>query len=174
MASPCSGLSGSIDSTTPIGIVEVLATAAGIFQINLKGTTGPVRAPSGELTESALSRRALQQLNEYLHGQRREFDLPIDWSVVKDFQKKVLEAALLIPFGKLMTYGQLATAMGNSAASRAIGGAMGHNPLPLLIPCHRVVAADGRLTGYSAADGIRTKCWLLELEGHRVTGERLV
>ena len=93
---------------------------------------------------------------------------------MKPFQTKVLKRTLAIPFGQVLTYGQLATELDNPAASRAVGGALAHNPIPIIIPCHRVVAANGRLTGFSAAEGIRTKQWLLELEGRRVVGEKLV
>jgi methylated-DNA-[protein]-cysteine S-methyltransferase len=173
MASPAPGLTCSIDNSTPIGIVEVYATQAGVFQVNLKGRLASAAEPTHGLPESDLSRQALMQIAEYLAHERREFDVILDFSAVRAFQRLALEAARRIPFGKVVTYGELANQMGNSSASRAIGGAMGHNPIPILIPCHRVVAADGRLTGYSAADGIRTKQWLLELEGHRIVREKL-
>jgi methylated-DNA-[protein]-cysteine S-methyltransferase len=173
MASPASGLTCSTDNSTPIGIVEVFATQAGVFQVSLKGHSASAANQTHLLTESDLSRQALEQIISYLAGKRREFDVMIDLSAVRVFQRQALEAARRIPFGKVVTYGELAGEMGNASASRAIGGAMGHNPIPILIPCHRVVAADGRLTGYSAADGIRTKQWLLELEGHRIVREKL-
>ena len=89
------------------------------------------------------------------------------------FQREVLQLTLEIPFGEVRTYGELARTLGKSAASRAVGGALARNPLPLLIPCHRVVAATGALTGYSAASGIATKAWLLELEGHKIVSQKL-
>ncbi len=172
MASPASALTCSKDNSTAIGIVEVFATSAGVFQVNLKGRFSAAD-PTNILPESDLSRQALDQIGEYLAGKRREFEVTLDLSAVRPFQRQALEAARHIPFGKVVTYGELAGEIGNCSASRAIGRAMGHNPIPILIPFHRVVAADGRLTGYSAADGIRTKQWLLELEGHRVVREKL-
>ena len=123
---------------------------------------------------SGLAQQTLQQLLEYLAGKRRSFDVPIDWTCMKPFQIKVLERTAAIPYGQALTYGQLAAELNHPAASRAVGGALARNPIPIIIPCHRVVASNGRLTGFSAAEGIRTKQWLLELEGRQVVGEKLV
>jgi len=86
----------------------------------------------------------------------------------------VLDLTRQIAFGEVLTYGEIARRLGKPAASRAVGAALGRNPMPLLIPCHRVVAANRSLTGYSAADGIKTKAWLLTLEGGKVVGQKLV
>jgi methylated-DNA-[protein]-cysteine S-methyltransferase len=158
--------------SSPIGIIEVLASNVGLSQVNLLGLHGS--SSEFSLPESDLTRQALRQILEYLDGKRRVFDLLIDWAGLTLFHREVLTCTMAIAFGEVRTYGQLAQALGKpAAASRAIGGAMARNPLPIVIPCHRVVAADGRLTGYSAADGIQTKRWLLELEGHQVVGEKL-
>jgi methylated-DNA-[protein]-cysteine S-methyltransferase len=116
---------------------------------------------------------ASRQLNEYLAHKRTQFDLPLDWSEIRGFQRDVLELTYLIPFGTVLTYGEIARRLGKPAACRAVGAALGRNPLPIFIPCHRVVAANGALTGYSAAEGIRTKAWLLTLEGQRVVNSKL-
>ena len=157
---------------TSIGTIEVEASSVGLCRINLLGLHGVPSTQS--LPESDLTRQALAQIFEYLEGKRRDFDLPIDWMGLTPFHREVLTRTQSIRFGEILTYGQLARALGKpAAASRAIGGAMARNPLPIIIPCHRVVASDGRLTGYSAADGLQTKRWLLELEGHQVVGEKL-
>jgi methylated-DNA-[protein]-cysteine S-methyltransferase len=166
-----SSLAGSWTDQTPIGTVVVYATAQGCCRVDLLGRS--LRFSQPDLSESELSRVALQQILEYLAGKRRSFELPLDDSIFTPFQRTVLTLARTIEFGQIRTYGELAQQLGKPAASRAIGGAMAHNPIPILIPCHRVVAADGRLIGYSAADGIQTKKWLLELEGHRIVGEKL-
>lgn len=114
-----------------------------------------------------------QQILEYLTGTRRDFELPLDWSSITGFQSDVLHLTYEIPYGEVRSYGEVARALGKPAASRAVGGALARNPMPILIPCHRVVAASGALTGYSAADGITTKSLLLELEGHRIVGQKL-
>ncbi len=113
-------------------------------------------------------KQALKQLNDYLIGKRKAFDLPIDYSVLTDFQKKVLVAALKIPRGQVLTYGDVARQIGRPRASRAVGQALGHNPMPIVIPCHRVLGSDGSLHGYSGGGGLKTKAWLLKLEGATV------
>lgn len=112
---------------------------------------------------------ALAQMKEYLAGERLSFDLPIDWSVLTPFQQKVLRATCAIPRGEVRTYGEIAALVGNPRAARAVGRAEATNPMPLVIPCHRVVGADGALHGYGGHGGLRTKAWLLELEGYPQT-----
>jgi methylated-DNA-[protein]-cysteine S-methyltransferase len=108
---------------------------------------------------------ALRQVQEYLDGQRTTFALPLDMSKMSEFQRRVLGIALKIPRGKYLTYGDVAKAIGKPQASRAVGQALGHNPVPIVIPCHRVLGSDGSLHGYSGGGGIQTKKWLLQLEG---------
>jgi methylated-DNA-[protein]-cysteine S-methyltransferase len=108
---------------------------------------------------------AANQLREYLVGQRREFTFPIDWSVLRPFQRSALQATYAIPFGETRTYGELAHQIGHPRAARAVGRAEATNPMPLIIPCHRVVGADGKLHGYGGGEGLPTKEWLLKLEG---------
>ena len=107
---------------------------------------------------------AIRQISEYLNGERREFELAIDWSVLTPFQNKVLRATFEIPYGQVRTYGGLAKEVGNPGAARAVGRAEATNPMPLVIPCHRVIGADGGLHGYGSGEGVKTKAWLLELE----------
>jgi methylated-DNA-[protein]-cysteine S-methyltransferase len=113
---------------------------------------------------------AMKQVKEYLEGQRTKFDLPLDLSTLSEFQRRVLTIALKIPRGKYLTYGDVAKAIGKPQASRAVGQALGHNPIPIVIPCHRVLGSDGSLHGYSGGGGLRTKAWLLQLEGASVPG----
>jgi methylated-DNA-[protein]-cysteine S-methyltransferase len=108
---------------------------------------------------------ALRQIQEYLAGRRTSFDLPIDCTTMSDFQRKVLKAALRVPRGQVLTYGDIARQIGRPKAARAVGQALGHNPVPIVIPCHRVLGSDGSLHGYSGGGGIKTKAWLLQLEG---------
>lgn len=106
--------------------------------------------------------RASQQLDAYFQGKLQAFDLPLD-PMGTPFQKKVWQALARIPFGATRSYGELAAEL--ETAPRALGGACGRNPLPILIPCHRVLAADRSLGGYSGMDGVDTKRFLLRLEG---------
>jgi methylated-DNA-[protein]-cysteine S-methyltransferase len=85
----------------------------------------------------------------------------------------VLQLTFSIPFGEVLTYGQIATQLHKSGAARAVGMALARNPLPILIPCHRVVASTGHLTGYLGSKGIAAKQWLLEREGHRIVSQKL-
>jgi methylated-DNA-[protein]-cysteine S-methyltransferase len=155
---------------SPIGLIAAERSNTGISRIDILDDQGKaqVRPP-----KDAILMEFKQQLNEYFEGRRKEFSMPLDWSGMTDFQAEVLRLTLAIPFGETLTYGDIARALGKPAGSRAVGDALAHNPLPLLIPCHRVVAASGSLTGYTAASGIKTKAWLLRLEGHRIVGEKL-
>lgn len=104
---------------------------------------------------------AAAQVKEYLAGQRQTFDLPLVLTGT-DFQKRVWKAMSRIPYGRTRTYGQLARQVGRPAAARAIGAACAANPVPLVVPCHRVVGQNGALTGFGG--GLAWKQWLLDLE----------
>jgi methylated-DNA-[protein]-cysteine S-methyltransferase len=107
--------------------------------------------------------RVRRELDEYFAGKRREFDLETDLSPVPAFQRQVLRELARVPFGQVTTYGALAAKVGKPQAARAIGGAMNRNPIPIVLPCHRVVGANGKLVGY--AGGLDRKEALLRLEG---------
>jgi methylated-DNA-[protein]-cysteine S-methyltransferase len=111
--------------------------------------------------------RAIAQLEEYFAGRRRSFDVPLDLATMAPTTRAVLDALQSISYGETITYAELAVRSGTGLPARAIGSVMGANPLPIVIPCHRVVASDG-LGGYSGGEPGRelaTKRWLLELEG---------
>lgn len=110
-----------------------------------------------------LLREASAQLDDYLAGRRAAFDLPLDLGSGTDFQQSVWRALLGIPRGATRSYGALSASIGKATAVRAVGGAIGRNPLSIIVPCHRVIGADGALTGY--AGGLARKTALLRLEG---------
>jgi methylated-DNA-[protein]-cysteine S-methyltransferase len=112
-----------------------------------------------------ITRPYAKELGEYLKGKRREFTFPIDWSTLKPFQLKALQAVYEIPYGETRTYAEIAEQIGHPHAYRAVGRANATNPMPLVIPCHRVIGADGKLHGYGGGDGLPTKEWLLLMEG---------
>lgn len=113
-------------------------------------------------TQSPLAEAALEEIDEYLEGQRTRFELPLDLQSASPFRGSVLKKLLTIPFGETVSYGELADRVGCNSA-RAVGQAVGWNPLPILVPCHRVVTHGGRLGGYSG--GLDRKLALLRLEG---------
>jgi methylated-DNA-[protein]-cysteine S-methyltransferase len=162
-------MEGFIQFESPIGQITIEKSKNGLARVDIKA--GDQKSHIDTSDELLLSARL--QVLEYLAGKRRAFDLPLDWSEMTVFQADVLRLTLAIEYGEVRAYGELANLLGKPAASRAVGGALARNPLPLLIPCHRVVASSGALTGYSATGGIATKARLLELEGHRVVGQKL-
>jgi methylated-DNA-[protein]-cysteine S-methyltransferase len=109
--------------------------------------------------------RVTEQLLEYFARERTQFDVPIDLSVLTPFQRNVLDIACRIAPGRVWTYHRVAEEMGRPKASRPVGQALARNPVPIIIPCHRVIASDGSLGGYSGGSGLKAKRWLLELEG---------
>jgi methylated-DNA-[protein]-cysteine S-methyltransferase len=104
-------------------------------------------------------------LEEYFNGARNRFEIEYDLSGLTNFQRLVLEAVQQVPKGSYVTYLELAKRIGRPKAARAVGQALGSNPIPILIPCHRVIATDGSLGGYSAPGGVETKSELLKMEG---------
>ena len=115
-------------------------------------------------SDAPFLRQAAAQIEEYFQGARREFDLDLA-PTGTPFQLAVLDALATIPYGETRSYGEVAAQIGKPEAVRAVGAANGRNPLPIVLPCHRVIGADGSLTGFGG--GIETKRYLLELEGYR-------
>ncbi|MCC5790202.1 MAG: MGMT family protein [Opitutales bacterium] len=105
-----------------------------------------------------------RQVEDFQSGKRQEIVVPLDWSPKAVFAEKVLAEVRAIPPGDRRTYGEIAARCGSPGAARAVGRLMARNPLPILIPCHRVIGANGKLTGYSGPGGITFKKWLLEKE----------
>ena len=141
---------------TPLGEMEIQATEAGVAQVIFCGQEKKAANPS------EITRRCCQQLSEYFAGQRQAFELPLDPKGT-DFQKSVWGCLQDIPFGQSLSYGEIADRLNNPKAVRAVGGANGRNPLTIIVPCHRVIGANGTLTGY--AGGVERKLWLLKHEG---------
>ena len=116
------------------------------------------------LEENRLTSQAGLLLGKYFAGERVVFDLPIDLSGFTPFQLAVYEVVSRIPYGSVLSYREIAEQIGRARAARGVGSAMAANPLPVIIPCHRVVGSSGKLTGYSAPGGLVSKKWLLAME----------
>lgn len=148
---------------SPVGLLQLVASAAGLVAV-LWENDDPDRVRLGERAEKknhpALT-GAERQLQEYFDGGRKEFSLHLDVRGTP-FQKKVWEALLTIPYGETRSYGQIARQIGRPQAARAVGAANGRNPISIITPCHRVIGANGALTGF--AGGTKAKKYLLELE----------
>ena len=151
---------------TPVGALKLVASDKGLAAV-LWENDDPKRVRLGELVEDAghpVLVRAESQLTEYFAGSRTEFDVPQD-PAGTEFQKSVWGALGAIPFGETRSYAQVASAVGKPAAVRAVGAANGRNPISIITPCHRVIGADGSLTGF--AGGLEAKRFLLDHEGSR-------
>lgn len=142
---------------TDIGSVHVAEEDGAITEVTLPGE----KAPVGEMSKTPLLEMAAVQISEYLQGRRREFTVPLA-PQGSEFAMKVWREMLAIPYGNVCTYGEMAEAIGRPKAARAVGQACNRNPISILIPCHRVVGAGGKLTGY--AGGLDLKERLLRLE----------
>ncbi|MBI1250987.1 MAG: methylated-DNA--[protein]-cysteine S-methyltransferase [Alphaproteobacteria bacterium] len=147
---------------SPVGPLTLIADQgrlAGVFFENHR--YDPPAAPVGKSAAEPVLDAARKQLDAYFAGRRRTFDLPLGAKGTA-FQTRVWKALLDIPFGETVTYGAIAAEVGNAAAVRAVGGAVGRNPISIIVPCHRVIGADGTLTGFGG--GLERKRTLLALE----------
>ena len=149
-----------IDS--PVGPLMLAADDTGLRHIEFRDNRHPADRADWHGGDSDVLRDAEAQLREYFEGRRREFDLPLAPHGT-DFQLQVWRELARIPFGATISYAQLAQRIGNPTGTRAVGAANGRNPLPIVLPCHRVIGADGGLTGFGG--GLPTKDFLLRLEG---------
>jgi methylated-DNA-[protein]-cysteine S-methyltransferase len=144
------------------GELLLVGSAGGLSRIHFQEAEGPFPMPSDWSEDRAVLAPAIAELEEYFAGARRAFDLPLA-PAGTPFQRCVWAALVKIPYGRTISYAELGRQIGRPKASRAVGAANGQNPLPIVIPCHRVIGADGGLTGYAAGESIKRK--LLELEG---------
>jgi methylated-DNA-[protein]-cysteine S-methyltransferase len=147
---------------TPLGKLLLARTARGLAGVWFEGQKHhPEPLTALRRPDDALLRRAADQLHAYFAGERDDFDLPLDLHGTP-FQRAVWQALLAIPAGRTRSYGEIARELGSASAVRAVGGAVGRNPVSVIVPCHRVVGTDGSLTGY--AGGVYRKRALLERE----------
>ena len=156
---------------TPIGVLEILASQSALTSIQL---VSEEQEPQTEIPPEGIITQAVQQLQQYFSRELKQFDLPLDWTRSTAFRKQTLQSAMQIPWGMVITYGELSKLSGSDRAGRACGGALAKNPFMIVVPCHRVIGSDGSLHGFSAEGGIKVKQWLLEFEGVQFKNGKVV
>ena len=160
---------------SPLGVMSIAATPQGLtglwFTDNQRYLPPELTGPAAWLEDPThpVLKQAAEQLGDYFAGRRPHFDVPLDLRCGTAFQQSVWQALLSIPQGETVSYGEISRRIGNPAAVRAVGGAVGRNPVSIIVPCHRVMGNNGALTGYGG--GLARKTALLRLEGARL--ERL-
>ncbi|MCL2760407.1 MAG: methylated-DNA--[protein]-cysteine S-methyltransferase [Desulfuromonadales bacterium] len=167
---------------TGLGYGGVIASEKGLVEVLL-----PFKGYDREETELCMLERfftklsgnkwsdiAASELEKYFNGERLKFSAPIDFSNYTSFQKEVYCKVMALGYGEVKSYGEIALIAGRPGAARAVGGVMASNRLPIIIPCHRVIASDGSLRGYTAPGGIDSKKYLLNMEGVIFSGQKKV
>jgi methylated-DNA-[protein]-cysteine S-methyltransferase len=161
---------------SPIGDLLIAVTERGLVRVAFQGEDRDnvleelSRRLSPRILESArASDEVRRELDQYFAGERTRFDVAVDRRLIGDFARKVLGATARVPFGRTTTYGEVATKIGSPRAARAVGNALGSNPIPIVIPCHRVLRSGGALGGYGG--GVDRKQRLLRLEGAILTSK---
>lgn len=149
---------------TPVGRISIAASEQGITNLDFLSSRSRLQDFATTALAQSLVDQAAKQLVEYFEGKREKFDLKFDLDGTV-FQKSVWQQIQKIPFGKTVSYGEIARAIRKPQAARAVGGAVGANPVAIFIACHRVMGSAGKLTGYSGGNGLPTKRKLLDLEG---------
>lgn len=156
------------DLDSPLGPLSIFVTPRGLVRVAYNEARDELQGLADRLSPRILvaperTDVVRRELEEYFAGRRREFDVAIDWSLVRGFAGAVLEATARIPFGGVSSYREVAAEAGSPNAYRAAGNALGSNPVPIVVPCHRVLHAGGGLGGYTG--GVDRKRFLLRLEG---------
>ena len=158
----------TIDS--PIGSLHLVSSGQALTSLVIVGSVSPLQpghtcSPKPDRVLSGASK----QLGQYFAGKRTSFDVPVSFAGTQ-FQHEVWSALANIPFGQTYTYGELGAHAGRPGSGRAVGGCVGRNPIAIIVPCHRVLGSERKITGFSGGNGISTKQWLLEHEGIEYRG----
>jgi methylated-DNA-[protein]-cysteine S-methyltransferase len=159
---------------TPLGDFRLAASDLGLlaiewasaqpeFDARLARLKRPIQPDQKKIAPYA------KELREYLNGKRTTFTMPIDWTSFTPFQREALQAVFRVPYGETRTYIDIAREINRPNAYRAVGAANAMNPMPIVVPCHRLIGIDGKLHGYGGGAGLLTKAWLLKMEGAVIT-----
>ena len=157
-------------SSSPIGPLWVACSPLGLISVEWEMPQADyiqlvgLRKPATVIYDETRTAEPIRQLREYLAGVRQQFDLDLDLTALPPFHAQALRLTMEIPYGRTSTYKEIAMQLGRPNAARAVGRAEATNPIPLIIPCHRVLGTDGALHGYGGPGGIKLKRWLLDLE----------
>ncbi len=157
-------------NNTPLGDLRLAASDLGLLAVEWADSQPELNSYLGRFklpmeANAEILRPFARELLEYAQGDRREFTFEIDWDSLRPFQRKAMQAVYAIPYGETRTYSEIADRIGHPKAPRAVGRANATNPMPLVIPCHRLIGTDGKLHGYGGGEGLKTKEWLLKMEG---------
>ena len=157
-------------NATPLGDFRLAASDFGLVAIEWADSQPELDAYLARLQRPIqLNQKKVapyaKELREYLIGKRTAFTIPIDWTFFTPFQREALQAVFRIPYGETRTYIDMAREIDRPHAYRAVGSANAMNPMPIVVPCHRVIGTDGKLHGYGGGEGLKTKEWLLKMEG---------
>lgn len=148
---------------SPIGRLELTSDGEAVTSLSIE-RAGSLPLEHLPEASNAVLETAKLQLSEYFAGTRRDFDVPVKLAGT-EFQQAVWRELSALGWGEVASYGDVGLATGRATAGRAVGGAVGANPIPIIVPCHRILAGNGKITGYSGGNGIPTKAWLLDHEG---------
>lgn len=159
--------SATVCVVTPLGLMEIEAAASGVTRVRIGARSRPREVGDGGAL--ALAQKTANEIARYLAGEVTQFTVPVSADGTA-FQKAVWSELLKIPYGKRRTYGELAAKLGRPRAARAVGAACGANPVPILVPCHRVVGAEGALGGFGAGTTVKQR--LLDLESGAAAAKR--
>jgi methylated-DNA-[protein]-cysteine S-methyltransferase len=149
---------------TPVGDLRLVASDEGLIAVEWADRQPDFDSYLRPFEAETIMPYA-EELREYLEGRRRQFTFQIHWDIFRPFQREALQAVFKIPYGETRTYSDIAAEIKRPNAYRAVGRANATNPMPLVIPCHRLIGTDGKLHGYGGGEGLKTKEWLLKMEG---------
>ncbi len=160
-------------TTSPLGDILIAGTESGLTHISFQEGSNALAPREGWVEDASFLQEANDQLHAYFYGELTRFDIPLRPQGT-EFQQRVWTALLTIPYGETVSYARIAEQLGQPTATRAVASANGQNPLPIVIPCHRVIGSDGKLRGYASGLEIKAELLALEQANSSITGGQLL